>query len=189
MTVSMRAARRCFVAAAALAAGGAQASTPLTILYHPRSVVELRGQVQVDRFDYHPANPKHKDNQIPNTAIGNIYLSAPIGEFIADGVRQELRTSGVSLAAGAECRLGGEVMAVKIADLGFDANFSLSVHYTLRGPDGRVVYDTGQDTMFMATKAGGADVSISLLFSKNINAVIGSDAFAKAFEANCPRRG
>lgn len=168
--------------------GGARASTPVTILYHPRSTVELRGQLRVDRFDYRPANPKHKDNQIPNTAIGNIYLNAPIGEFVADGLRQELRTSGVSLAEGG-CRLDGEVKAIRIADLGFDAHFMLSVQYRLHAADGRLLYDRSEDTMFMATKAGGADVSISLLFSKNINAVIGSEAFAKLFEANCPRGG
>ena len=168
--------------------GGATASTPVTILYHPRSTVELRGQLRVDRFDYRPDNPKHKDNQIPNTAIGNIYLNAPIGEFVADGLRQEFRTSGVSLADGG-CRLGGEVTAVRIRDLGFDAHFALAVRYRLASADGRVLYEKSEETEFMATKAGGADVSISLLFSKNINAVIGSDAFGKTFEASCPRKG
>ena len=175
------------VACVLLVAGAATAATPVTILYHPRSVVELRGQAEVEPFGYRPENPKHKDNQIPNTAIGNIYLNQPIGEFIADGVRQELRTSGVSLEPGGHCRIAGEVKAIKIADLGFDAHFSLSVHYRLLASDGQPLFETDEDTLFMASKFGGVEVSVSLMFSKNINAMIGAAEFMKVFEASCPK--
>lgn len=185
----MRKAGLALASAATLIACPTKAATPITILYHPRSVVELRGQASVDDFAFTPANPKVKPNQIPNTAIGNVYLSMPIGNFIADGLRQELRTSGVSLQPGGRCRIVGTVKAVKIDDLGFDANFSLSAHYALMARDGHTIYETDEDTTFQAAKYGGAIESVSLLFSKNINAMIGADAFTKAFEPNCPKEG
>jgi hypothetical protein len=165
------------------------AAAPFTVTYYPKSIVELRGQVEVADFDYVPANPKDKPNKIPNSALGSIKLPVPVGTFLADGLRQELRTSGVSLAAGARCRLSGRVDSVKIADLGFDADFRLAAEYVLTGADGRELYRTKQSTDFGASKFGGAAASISLLFSNNINAVIGSPAFMQAFEPNCPRQG
>lgn len=167
----------------------AAAATPFTILYHPRSIVELRGQVQVAPFAYVPANPKWKPNQIPNTAIGNIYLNTSIGEFVADGVRQELRTSGVSLQPGGRCRIGGTINAIRIDDLGLDSDFSLSIRYVLTGAGDSTLYETEENTAFMASKFGGAAESISLLFAKNINALLASPDFAKAFESGCPREG
>jgi hypothetical protein len=185
----MQGIRTALTGAAMIMAGPTVAAAPMTILYHPRSVVELRGHVNVDDFAYTPADPKIKPNQIPNTAIGNIYLSMSVGSFIADGLRQELRTSGVSLQAEARCHLTGTVKAVKIDDLGFDADFLLTAHYTLSGSGGNILYEADEDTAFKAAKFGGAIESISLLFAKNINAMIGSEAFAKAFEPNCPKEG
>lgn len=179
---------RALCCAGCLAGGPAHAAAPLTILYHPRSIVELRGQVEVEEFGYTPANPKTRSNQIANTAIGGIYLDKPIGAFAADALRQELRTSGVSLQPGGRCRLTGMVTAAKIDDLGFDADYSLSVHYALAGSDGHAVYQSDRETLFRAAKAGGGE-SIAVLFAKNINAMLGDDAFAKAFEAACPKEG
>ena len=173
----------------ACAWAGAASAAPYTVTYHTKSIVELRGQVEVADFDYVPANPKDKPNKIPNTALGSIKLPVPVGVFLADGLRQELRTSGVSLAAGARCRLAGRVESVKIADLGLDADFRLAAEYVLTGPDGRELYRSKQATEFEASKFGGGATSISLLFSNNINAVIGSPAFMAAFEPNCPRQG
>lgn len=179
------------LAALALACGvaGPAAAAPFTVTYHSKSIVELRGQVEVADFAYVPANPKDKPNKIPNSALGSIKLPVPVGVFLADGLRQELRASGVSLLAGARCRLEGRVESVKIDDLGFDADFRLAAEYVLKATDGRELYRTTQTTDFEASKFGGAPASISLLFSSNINAVIGSNAFMQAFEPNCPRQG
>jgi hypothetical protein len=168
---------------------GAAMAAPFTVTYHPKSIVELRGQVEVADFAYVPANPKDKPNKIPNSALGSIKLPVPIGTFLADGLRQELRASGVSLAAGARCRFTGRVESIKIDDLGFGAHFRLAAEYVLTGADGRELYRTRQSTDFGASKFGGAPASISLLFSNNINAAIGSSAFMTAFEPNCPRQG
>ncbi len=173
----------------ACGAAGSAAAAPFTVTYHPKSIVELRGQVEVVDFAYTPANPKDKPNKIPNTALGSIKLPVPVGVFLADGLRQELRTSGVSLLPGARCRLAGKVDSVKISDLGFDADFRLAAEYVLTAADGRELYRTAQSTDFEASKFGGGAASISLLFSSNINAVIGSPAFMQAFEPNCPRQG
>ena len=174
------------VMACALASPAAAA--PFTVTYHTRSIVELRGQVEVADFAYVPANPKDKPNKIPNSALGSIKLPVPVGVFLADGLRQELRTSGVSLLPGARCRIEGRVESVKIDDLGLDADFRLAAEYVLSSADGRELYRTRQSTDFEASKFGGA-ASISLLFSSNINGVIGSKAFLEAFEPNCPRQG
>lgn len=173
----------------AFGAAGPAAAAPFTVTYHSKSIVELRGQVEVADFDYVPANPKDKPNKIPNSALGSIKLPVSVGVFLADGLRQELRTSGVSLAAGALCRLAGRVESVKIDDLGFDADFRLAAEYVLTAADGRELYRTKQSTDFQASKFGGGAASISLLFSNNINGVIGSPAFMEAFEPNCPRQG
>ena len=181
--------KRGIAALIACVAAGPASAAPFTITYHTKSIVELQGQVEVADFAYVPANPKDKPNKIPNTALGNIKLPVSVGVFLADGLRQELRTSGVSLAAGAACRLTGRVDAIKIDDLGLDTDFSLTAEYVLAGADGRELYRHLQPTSFMASKFGGGATSISLLFSSNINAVIGSPAFMAAFEPNCPRQG
>jgi hypothetical protein len=181
--------RRVIASLLAFGWAGAAAAAPFTITYHTRSIVELRGQVEVSDFAYVPANPKDKPNKIPNTALGNIKLAVPVGEFLADGLRQELRTSGVSLAPGARCRLAGKVESVKIDDLGLTAEFTLVADYVLTDAEGREIYRRSEPTSFSASKFGGGATSISLLFSNNINAVIGSPAFMKAFEPNCPVQG
>jgi hypothetical protein len=164
-------------------------AAPFTVTYHSKSIVELRGQVEVADFAYTPANPGDKPNKIPNSALGSIKLPVPIGVFLADGLRQELRTSGVSLLPGARCRIEGRVESVKIDDLGLTADFRLAAEYVLSAADGRELYRTKQSTDFKASKFGGGAASISLLFSSNINGVIGSKAFMDAFEPNCPRQG
>jgi hypothetical protein len=174
---------------ATLGAAGPAMAAPFTVTYHSKSIVELRGQVEVEDFDYVPADPKGNPNKIPNSAMGSIKLPVPIGVFLADGLRQELRASGVSLAAGARCKLTGKVESIRIGDFGFSASFRLTADYKLTGADGRELYSTTQATDFSASKFGGAPASISLLFSNNINAVIGSPAFMEAFEPNCPRQG
>lgn len=180
--------KRCLAAVLACALAAPASAAPFTVTYHTKSIVELRGQVEVADFAYTPANPKDKPNKIPNSALGSIKLPVPVGVFLADGLRQELRTSGVSLLPGARCKLAGKVESVKIDDLGFDADFRLAAEYVLTSADGRELYRTAQSTDFEASKFGGA-ASISLLFSSNINAVIGSKAFMDAFEPNCPRQG
>lgn len=177
------------LAALVVMTNAAQAAAPATITYYSKSIVEIRGQVEVADFGYVPANPKHKDNQIPNTAIGSIKLAEPVGVFLANGLRQELRTSGVSLLPGARCRLSGAVKAIRIDDLGLDSDFSLTADYVLTDAAGHEIYRHEQSTAFMASKFGGGPVSISQLFSANINGVIGSDDFIKRFEAACPRTG
>jgi hypothetical protein len=160
-----------------------------TVIYRTKSIVELRGQVEVADFAYTPANPKHKPDQIPNTAIGSVRLGESIGAFLANGLRQELRTSGVSLQPGGRCRLGGTIKVIRIDDLGLDSDFSLVADYVLTGADGGEIFRKEQSTLFRASKFGGGLTSISLLFSNNINAVLGSDGFIKPFEASCPRTG
>lgn len=160
------------------------ASAATVITYAPKSVVDIRGHVEVADFGYIPDKPSRKPNQIPNTAIGNIMLTQTVGAFIADAVRQELRVSGVSLLPGAPCKLGGEVVAVRVDDLGFDADFTLTARYRLTRANGEAIYEIEQPTSFSAFKANGP-ASISLLFANNINAVIGSDKFISSFEANC----
>jgi hypothetical protein len=174
---------------ATFGAAGTAAAAPFTVTYHTKSIVELRGQVEVADFAYVPADPKGNPNKIPNSALGNIKLPVPVGVFLADGLRQELRTSGVSLAAGARCKLEGRVERIKIDDLGLNTDFTLAAEYVLTGADGRELYRKQQATAFMASKFGGGPASISLLFSNNINAVIGSPAFMEALEPNCPRQG
>lgn len=180
---------RAWAALAGVAAWPVAAAAPFTITYHVKSIVELRGQVEVADFAYVPANPKHKPNQIPNTAIGSILLDKAVGAFLADGLRQELRTSGVSLLPGGRCKMTGTVKAIRDDDLGLDSDFSLTAAYIVTGPAGEEVYAHEQQTAFMASKFGGGPASISKLFSDNINAVIGSDDFMKKFEAACPRQG
>lgn len=180
---------RLAAALATLGAAGAAAAAPFTVTYYPKSIVELRGQVEVADFAYVPADPKDKPNKIPNSAMGSIKLPVSVGVFLADGLRQELRASGVSLAAGARCKLTGRVESVRIGDLGFSASFRLTAEYVLADVDGRELLRKTEATDFRASKFGGAPASISLLFSNNINAVIGSPAFMEAFEPNCPRQG
>lgn len=162
------------------------AAAQITISYAPRSAIDLSGHVEVDTFAFIPAKPSHKLNEIPNTAIGSIKLDKDIGAFMADAVRQELRTSGVSILAGARCRLSGEVRRVHIDDLGFDADYVLAVSYALKGQDGATLFETAQDTSLKSTKVNGAQ-TIALMFARNINDVLENESFISALEKNCPR--
>ena len=68
----------------------------------------------VEDFGYYPKQ-NLKPNEIHETAAGQIFLTDPVGKFVADAMRREFRQSGLSLIGGggrsnAVAAVGGAVI-------------------------------------------------------------------------------
>lgn len=67
----------------------------VTVPYNPVGIAEVEGQIKAADFTYEPPEGL-TPNQLPNTAAGKIYMTEPVGEWITNAIRRELRLAGLS---------------------------------------------------------------------------------------------
>lgn len=164
------------------------ATPKIALEYRPSTTQELSGQVSVNTFTYYPKEGVKQD-QIPNTALGGgIYLTEPIGEFITNAVRRELRQSGISLKEG-NCYLSGEINQVLLDDLGFTVNYVSDIRYILYQKNEKVVLDNSYKVVLeKLTKFVTPEIilqNINKMFSENIEKFISDKAFKDALKKEC----
>jgi len=83
-------------------------------------------------FTYVPALAgKMRENQIENTAAGSVYISTGVAEMVKRITALELEKSGLHLTDTADLAVGGDVLVLKAADIGFSVNWTYAVRYKI----------------------------------------------------------
>jgi uncharacterized lipoprotein len=167
---------------ATLAGCGAQQG--LTINYAPSSVKSSHGAVDVSDFAYTAVNPKNNEpipqNQIRNTAIGDIILDRPVASIVRDAVFTELRFVGIKVASDTRV-LTGDVKDFLIDDLGYSIDWTYVVHYVVKDKaTGAVVYESTKTVQRKTEKFGNPLGALNETIKLNIEQLIDDPEFVKA---------
>lgn len=164
------------------------ATPKIALEYRTSTTQELTGALEVNTFSY---NPKQgvKQNQIPNTALGSgVFLTEPLGEFVTNALKRELRQSGVSLQ-GKNCKLSGEINQILIDDLGFTVNFVSDIRYILSQKNDKILLDKNHKIVLdKLTKFVAPELvlqSINKMFSENIEKFLGDPALKSILSKEC----
>lgn len=109
---------------------GCAATIPVS--YTPQNFVRSEGRADIGDFVYEPAEAgKVRPNQISTTALGQLYISATIADFVKRGTALELEKSGIRLDQSNAKIVSGTVHLFKADDLGYDVVWSYSVTYRI----------------------------------------------------------
>jgi hypothetical protein len=113
----------------------------LPVAYQPQNFVRYEGQADVGQFTYVPAkNGNVAPNQIENTAVGSVYISADVADFVRRATALELEKTGVALSDRSPVQVYGDVLRFKIGDLGYSIDWTYCVRYRVtRKTDARDV--------------------------------------------------
>lgn len=155
--------------------------------YQPVTTAEIGGGVEVKPFKYFPKS-KVKDNVIHNTASGELRLTEPVGEYVGNAVRRELRQAGISLKQDAKCWMEGEVNDLTIDDLGYSATYISDFRYVIWDRSNKTVLDNTYQQKFDTTKFVVADVifaNLNKVISANIAQLLDDPAFQKVMIEHC----
>ena len=120
------------------------AGTLPTNSYEPQNFIRTSGEIEVGKFKYLPfENGKtKKPNQIQNSAIGSIYISTNVADFVQRGTALELEKSGILLNANSPYRLEADIILLKAEDIGYSVNWEYSIKYKIvKKSDGTVTYE------------------------------------------------
>lgn len=82
-----------------------------------------------------------KSNQIKNTAIGSIYISTDVANFVKRGTALELEKSGVVMSDNSPYRLCADIIDFTCDDIGYSVLWKYSITYKfIQNADNVVVY-------------------------------------------------
>lgn len=159
----------------------------LTLPYQPVTTAEVKGNVEVETFKYYPKDG-FAQNQVRNTALGKLYLTENVDDFITNAVRRELRQATLSLKQGAKCKLQGEINDFALDDLGYSVTYISNIHYTLSDNSGTALYDNIVDVNFKTSKflvAQAVFANVNKAISDNVDKFINDPVLQKAIADKC----
>lgn len=161
-------------------------SATVTVPYNPVGTAEVVGKIKVENFAYQPPVGM-KANQLPNTAAGYIYLTEPVGEWVSNAIRKELRLAGISSRGETVCTLGGSVNKLLMDDLGWSVDYESNIDYELRDPDESVLLTKNYVVAFEGSKFVETAVfaSISKMVSDGIGQLLIDPEFITIVERDC----
>lgn len=119
------------------------AATLPTNSYTPQNIVRVEGSIAVENFHYLPAEQgKVKANQIENTAVGSMYISSDVSEFVRRATALELEKSGIVLNEACPIALSGEIIEFKADDFGYSIDWTLRLRYIIKNKaTNEILYD------------------------------------------------
>ena len=170
-------------AAFALAACASSERPNVSLTYTPAGTIELTGHMDVKEFAYTEEEAK-APNHIPNSAIGNIYITEPVGQYFANALKQELRTAKVSLQGDVNCSIEGTIQRLKLGDLGFSVDYTLEVNYSVKNKVGDELFSAHRNTFMEASKFGGL-TTLSKVFSENISGFLTEPELEQLLTEDC----
>ncbi|WP_374374448.1 hypothetical protein [Dongia sp.] len=153
-----------------------------TPVYQPGTTQELTGAIVVEPFTYSPREDVAQD-EIYYTMAGTWKLQQPVGAYVTQAVRHELRQAGISLAEG-KCRIGGDVKSIRL-EIG-SAAYAAEIAYSVSSPGGRFerlvasrvgnirLYDTGDAAAFL-----------NQTISQNIDELLRDESFRATLRDEC----
>jgi hypothetical protein len=122
--------KRFLLIAAPLTLALSGCATPVTLNYAPSSTMTVSGNEQLGFFKYVPAESgRVKENQIRNTAIGDIKIDRNVDEYFKQAFFAESRFVGIKMGQGP--MVHGTINDFLIDDLGYSVDWTLDVTYVV----------------------------------------------------------
>ncbi|MGE9296858.1 MAG: hypothetical protein ACQKBV_11275 [Puniceicoccales bacterium] len=148
--------------------------------YTPSSIMSATGSVSVGDFAYLPAEKGEVDaNQIRNTAIGSVKFEDPISDYYRQAVLTELRFVGININSNNHV-LSGEVMEFLADDLGYSIDWTITVRYIVKSPQGAVLYDQTKTVERNTNKFSNVFTAMNESVKMNIEDLIKDPEFIQA---------
>ena len=113
-------------------------SARVPVIYTAQNSVRGREGIAAGVFSYRPAKAGIKPNQIENDAIGNIYMDTDLANYVKRGFSLELDRSGFT-AAPPQITADCTINQIKVADLGFSADWYFKMSCSFRDLDKKAV--------------------------------------------------
>lgn len=162
------------------------ANPPIPVNYAPSSVKSASGSLSVTEFTYLPSKAKSAkpiaSNQIRNTAIGEIKIDRDVSVFVRDALFSELRTVGVKTTDMSKI-LSGEIQEFLVDDLGYSADWTLRVKYSLMdAASKKVLYQSTKDTQRKTNKFANPFGALNETIKMNAEQLIDDPSFIKAIQ-------
>lgn len=162
-------------------------SITLSMPYQTATTAELKGNIEVENFKFHPKSGFSQD-QIRNTAIGSVYLTENVDTFFTNALKREMRQSALSIKSGAGCKLSGTVNDFAIDDLGYSVTYISNVHYVLSGNSGKTIFGKTYDVKFDTSKhifMEAMFANVNKAISDNINKLLTDPVFQEVIKSSC----
>lgn len=110
------------------------AGTIPTESYTPQNHIryENANSIALGTFTYSPTS-KHPiaPNQIQNTAVGSVYISSNVSDFVKRATALELEKTGLKLSDLASIAVSGDVLEFMADDLGYSIDWTYRIRYKL----------------------------------------------------------
>lgn len=169
-------------AVALLTACGTQQG--LTLNYSPTSIKSAEGAIEVGDFKYSAVDPRTKkavpQNQIRNTAMGQIIIDREVSKFVRDAVFSELRLVGVKTAAGNKI-LTGDIEEFLVDDLGYSIDWIYRVKYTVtQKTSGQVLFTDTKNIQRKTAKFGNPLGALNETVKLSVEQLLDDTEFVKA---------
>lgn len=110
------------------------AGTIPTDSYTPQNHIryENANSIAVGTFTYSPTcKYPIAPNQIQNTAVGSIYISSNVSDFVKRATALELEKTGLRLSDLASIAVSGDVLEFMADDLGYSIHWTYRIRYKL----------------------------------------------------------
>lgn len=120
------------------------AGTLPTNSYTPQNIVRVEGKSDIGNFTYQPyAEQKvKKPNQIQNKAIGSIYISSNVADYVKRGTALELEKSGIIIDDTTPYAIEGNVLEFMADDIGYSIHWTYAIQYTIKNKnDNKILFD------------------------------------------------
>lgn len=118
------------------------AGTLPTNSYIPQNYARVSGQTAMGEFKYKLyTDGIVKSNQIKNTALGSIFISTDVANFVKRGTALELEKSGIVITDNSPYSLYADIIDFTCDDIGYSVIWKYSITYKfIRNTDNVVVY-------------------------------------------------
>lgn len=113
-------------------------ATNLPAYYSPSILLEGKGNVKVEKFNYIIDKEKWQPNQV-NTRHGiePIYLNQNIDDYVTDAVKKELKFIGYSLSGSTDKVISGEITDFICDYVGFkNVDYIVRIKFIIKGVEG-----------------------------------------------------
>ncbi|MEF2144583.1 MAG: hypothetical protein V3573_03985 [Desulfovibrionaceae bacterium] len=102
--------------------------------YEPQNITRCEGKALVGNFSYAPFDKGivSRPNKIHNTALGSIYISVDVADFVKRATALELEKTGIALSEDAPYMVEGNIEEFDIDDLGYSVDWTYAITYAIR---------------------------------------------------------
>jgi hypothetical protein len=153
----------------------------LIAYYSPSIILEGKGNVTVEKFNYITDKHNVKPNQLYMGGLTALYFDQNIDEYVTDAVKKELKFIGYSLSGTTGKVIGGEIMDFSINSWGFSIDYILRIKFIIKvieGDQEKLLYSKIHEGTEHLSKLQelqgsiGPDIKIQKILSKAIESFI-----------------